>query len=456
MNKQEFLDSGFVSPNHPEVMGTCDSESIQNAVKLAKELDINKVVIPRYNRRTGKMAWEITESIVLGSDITVVLDDCYMRMADDVMEHFFVTDNFFKFQPADAFRELSHISIIGKGHPVLDDGNPNTLSEPTARQNGNPSAVANSPILFYNVRHFTIQNITITNQRYWAITLIYCKEGRLADMHICARGNTRNQDGIDLRNGCHNILIENIYGQSGDDFIALSAIDVQTDDEFNFVYPELDNDIHGIVIRDITACALTHPMVALRAANGVKIYDVLMENLRDIHYDVPVDSADEIRYTAICIGNNSYFRHRPVEMGEIHSITIRNLSVRYSERAILLDRAVRDIFISDVFCADKCCYGITTSYWAEGVQLENVFVERMSFRPDPEKESFLLDFRQMEEGRYVKNMRLRNVYTEKAQHIGVLSQDFDVAFENLVKAEMKKQAYVIAPGSEDKVKITEE
>jgi hypothetical protein len=33
-----------------------------------------------------------------------------------------------------------------------------------------------------------------------------------------------NQDGIDLRLGCHDILIENISGQTDDDLIALTAI----------------------------------------------------------------------------------------------------------------------------------------------------------------------------------------------------------------------------------------
>ncbi len=453
MSKQEFLSQGYVSPNHPEVMGGSDSESIQNAVNLAKELGINQVVIPRLNQRTGNAAWEIEKSVVLGSDISIILDDCYMKMADDVIAHFFVTDNYFQFEPADITREHSNISIIGRGKPVLDGGKHNGLIEPTAKKNGLPSAMCNSPILFYNVKHFTIQNITIKNQRYWGITLIYCSEGVLSDLHICALASVRNQDGIDLRNGCHNILIERIYGQSGDDFIALSAIDTARDDQFNFIYPEKDNDIYSITIRDITACALTHPMVALRAANGVKIYDILIENLRDIRYDVPTEVMDEIRYTAICIGNNNYFRHRPIEMGEVHSITIRNLSIRYSERAILLDRAVRDVFISDVFCSDKCCYGITTSYWDAGVQLKNVFVERMSFRPDPEKESFLLDFRKMEEDKYVKNMQLKNVYLENVQHIGVLSRDFELVTENLVTDTLRQQDYVIAPDS--KVNIIE-
>ncbi|MBQ9914524.1 MAG: hypothetical protein IJO50_00120, partial [Clostridia bacterium] len=255
------------------------------------------------------------------------------------------------------------------------------------------------------------------------------------------------------RNGCHNILMERIYGQSGDDFIALSAIDTAQDTQFNYIYPEKDNDIYGITIREFAACALTPPLVALRAANGVKIYDIVMENLRDIHYDVPAEAMDEIRYTAICIGNNNYFRHRPVEMGEIHSITIRNLSVCYSERAILLDRAVRDVFISDLFCSDRCCYGITTSYWDAGVQLENVFAERVSFRPDPEKESFFLDFRQMEEDKYVKNMQLRDVRLENVQHIGVLSRKFELKTENLVTDTLRQEPYVLAPDSQ--VDITE-
>ena len=87
------------------------------------------------------------------------------------------------------------------------------------------------------------------------------------------------------------------------------------------------------------------------------------------------------------------------------------------------------------------------------MQLENVFAERVSFRPDPEKESFFLDFRQMEEDKYVKNMQLKDVHLENVQHIGVLSRAFELVTENLVTDTLRQEPYVLAPDSQ--VDITE-
>ena len=71
----------YVTPNDTDIIGISDSESIQNAVNLAHELGA-KVVIPRKNFRTGKGEWSITETILLPSDITIILDNCYIRQAD--------------------------------------------------------------------------------------------------------------------------------------------------------------------------------------------------------------------------------------------------------------------------------------------------------------------------------------------------------------------------------------
>ena len=74
--------------------------------------------------------------------------------------------------------------------------------------------------------------------------------------------NMENQDGVDNRNGCHDILITDITGRTGDDMVALTAI--ANDDEpylpggslcTTHVMPndwsKRDRDIHDIVIRNV-------------------------------------------------------------------------------------------------------------------------------------------------------------------------------------------------------------
>ena len=76
------------------------------------------------------------------------------------------------------------------------------------------------------------------------------------DIRFVAGYDRRNQDGINLRNGCSEIAIENISGQTGDDMIALSAIDVPRMDEWEYLVQGRDDDIHDISIRNVTGAAV--------------------------------------------------------------------------------------------------------------------------------------------------------------------------------------------------------
>ncbi len=88
-------------------------------------------------------------------------------------------------------------------------------------------------ILFTNANDFSIENITIVDPHGWAISLESCSYGHISRINFNAqmhkmmdglRSNMENQDGIDLRNGCHHIVISDITGHTGDDIIALTAI----------------------------------------------------------------------------------------------------------------------------------------------------------------------------------------------------------------------------------------
>ena len=84
-----------------------------------------------------------------------------------------------------------------------------------------------------NVDCFSIENLHIVKQHGWGISLEACTNGsvRNIDFDACMYKvidgipmNMENQDGIDIRNGCHHIVISDITGQTGDDLIALTAI----------------------------------------------------------------------------------------------------------------------------------------------------------------------------------------------------------------------------------------
>ena len=76
-------------------------------------------------------------------------------------------------------------------------------------------------VLFANVSDFSISGLRIKDSHGWGISLEACSNGRVekidfdAHMHKMIDGvymNTENQDGIDLRNGCHHIVVSDVTG----------------------------------------------------------------------------------------------------------------------------------------------------------------------------------------------------------------------------------------------------
>ena len=56
-------------------------------------MGIGKVTIPRFNARTERCVWTVFRSILLPGDMTVVIDNATLTMADDVYENFFRSAN---------------------------------------------------------------------------------------------------------------------------------------------------------------------------------------------------------------------------------------------------------------------------------------------------------------------------------------------------------------------------
>ena len=407
----------YFTPN--DTIGANDSESIQNAVNLAAESGINKVVIPMKNERTGEFKWIIDKTIRLPSDMCVVLDNCFMQMADDVVGGFFCSDNLFTERGTKLEQRMYNITIKGEGHAVLDGGKPTALNEGTQNDLGVPVRL-NTPIFFMNVEGFSVQNISITNQRYWGMRFQFCAKGIIRDIFFSVNQDRRNQDGINLRNGCHDILIENIHGQTGDDMIALSAIDTDVKKGFNVDYPTIveghDWDIHDVVIRNVSGAAVRHPLVALRNHNGAKMYNITMENISDTAPIRPAENFKFERYAMVAIGNNAYAGIHHSQMGDTYNITVRDLRVNYSTRAIYVQSTVRDSIFSRI-CAGGACKAIlatTPDGWANaksGVKMENVTLSDVYFRPEDKENSKIIDFSVMREGDYVHNLYLTNVNT---------------------------------------------
>ena len=154
-------------------------------------------------------------------------------------------------------------------------------------------------VLFANTEDFSISGLRIKESHGWAISLEACSNGRIekidfdARMHKMIEGmcmNMENQDGIDIRNGCHHIIISDITGCTGDDVIALTAIAKSTEYRpsgslrsthvIHNDWSRREKDIHDIIIRNVMARSYLCWIVRLLPAM-TKIYNVVIDGIID-------------------------------------------------------------------------------------------------------------------------------------------------------------------------------
>jgi len=354
------------NPNQYE--GT-DAQRIQQAVDAAAG-DNGRVVIPRTNENNDSQVWLLDEAIRLPSNITVELDGCHIKLSDRCRDNFFRSANcgvgISPIEPAENIHLIGHngATLEGADHPRATGDAKKVLGERTYGTDAGVDGESqqgdwrNIGILFASVSRFSIQNIHMIDSHSWAISLEYCSQGVMRDLSFDSRGKKiidgkeetiLNQDGLDLRHGCHDILIENISGQTGDDLIALTAIPnperkagntnahmVSADHESTFP------GIHNVIIRNVRGhCAGGHHIVRLLNTLGLPMDNILIDGLIDTSYP-PYQSR-----VALKIGDKfpQYGGINP--LGTTRRIVVNNVISR-AKYAVLIGGSLCDSMISNV------------------------------------------------------------------------------------------------------------
>ena len=307
------------------------SEFIQKMIDAAVENGTRKAVV--YGD------WEIEKAVRIPSDFELILDGCHLVMADNVYDNMFINENNFTDLCYTAEGVNKNIKVTGINHPILDGGNYNGLSEATHNKNGLPHIYKNITFYFHNVEGFEVSGLHFHNFRYWALNFEFCRFGKIHDIHFKAnlecefegvkfnyfrldRYNSmivRQADGLDIRQGCHDILVENIHGVSGDDSVALTNLPVESR-----AVKGLSTDMYNITVKHVRTATLDANVRILGQGGGV-IHDVLVEDVYDmsaqlhgISFGMYGVKLNEIR--AYKIGHAT-----PEQM---YNITIRNIHSR--------------------------------------------------------------------------------------------------------------------------------
>jgi len=289
--------------------------------------------------------WDIESHIRIPSDFTLIFDGCYLKMADATFDNMFVNEH----HGTDIGRTTEgtdrNIKLIGKNGAIIDGGTYNGLSERTSGKNGMPPVYKNNLILFTNVDGFETAGLAFHNFRWWALNHIYCCNGHIHDIDLKADdtcidedGNVyhglsldhyfdmliKQADGINLRKGCHDIMIENIRGFAGDDSVALTCLNGRI--EAAFAVEGLDEDLCRITVRNIHTCALDS-CVRVLCQGGTLLHDVLIEDVCDVSDKVSGLIGRGLQ--AIRVGDNDImYGSRHSEGKECYNITIKNVRSR--------------------------------------------------------------------------------------------------------------------------------
>ena len=334
----------FITPNDDDVISSKDYISIQNAIKKAKETGCNKVVVPRFNKRTEGFIWAIEKTIKLASDIYLVFDNCHLRMADNTFCNMITNENC-RTPIANTTDGTQHNIIIeGRGRAILDGGNYNGLCEENYKEFGGSIPMDNCTLMFANVDGFKITGLHITNQRYWGMNFLFCSNGRIYDIDFMADHTfkdengviqtrldhnyphssicVKNADGIDLRVGCHDIIIENITGFTEDDTVALTGI--PSNSAKRFYVDGLSPDIRNVIIKSINS-ATHYANVRLLNQGGIKLYNILIDGIMDSSKDMPGTKRGG---SGVRIGDHHMYGERHATSDETYNITVRNVYSR--------------------------------------------------------------------------------------------------------------------------------
>lgn len=342
--------------NPNDFTGADDSAVIQAAVDAAAKSGENFVVIPAMNRRTGKPGWTIARTILLPSEMTVILESCRMTLADGVFCNLFANSKAWTEEGLTEEGEERNITIVGVGHAVLDGGNWNGWGEHTEKNTGRKppkSLQHNCTIYFHNVRNFKVEGLHIRHQRYWGMCYSFCSFGEIrnirfeADLSWANADQTghdpnrsdiadgayenvwiKNGDGCDLRGGCHDILIDNVTGFTEDDGVALTTL--PGSENCRFVGTRRP-DIWNVTIRNNRIHVWRYAaQVRLLCSGGHRIHDIAIDGIMDPSpSDCPWQNGSAVLISDcdpefLVYDDPKHPRRAPV-CGETYNISIKNV-----------------------------------------------------------------------------------------------------------------------------------
>lgn len=365
--------------------GATDAEQIQNAITEAKKSGTNRVRIPRHNDRTGADIWNIDRTVFLPDDIELLIDNAHLRLADGVFCNMFANENLTKEISRTSAGEQKNITLRGIGNAILDGGTYNGLSEKNSLQDGRPHISVNTTLLFFNVSNLRVENLSVINQRWWGMTNIFVHDAVFRNIRFEADLSridsdgvhhpdevpktyneiyVKNADGIDLRIGCHDVLIENITGFTEDDTVALTALG-GFERKLGLVVEGQSTDLHDVKIRNVASDSYMCAVVRLLNDEGNKLYNIDIDGVTHVYSGKHTKRPEFV----VRIGDMNYAKKHST-LGDTHHISVKNV-YSHGKFAVGLFKGLVDAELDNIIVADGGSYGFGSHEGGNAV-IENV------------------------------------------------------------------------------------
>jgi hypothetical protein len=392
--------------------GANDSEILNNAVQNRGADGI--VVIPPRQIDETRDYWLLDSAVLLPENTTVILQNAKIKLSDRCRDNFFRTANCgLGIEDPSPIR---NVHIRGEGVCLLEGADhPRATGDSSKLQHApcphfpedicniadwvpeerrTPEKVAfwdihchsygtdagkegesqygdwrGIGILFANTEDFSISGLRIKDSHGWAISVEACSGGRIekidfdARMHKLIDGtymNMENEDGIDIRNGCHHIVISDITGNTGDDVIALTAIasnstyrpggSLRSTHVMHNDWSKREKDIHDIIIKNVIAHSYLCYVIRLLPAMA-SVYNVVIDGIIDTQ-------PNQLNYGGTLLLGSADAAYGKNERDGMRNITVSNV-ICNSRRAVNIAGFLTDSVITNIVNRNPECETIT-------------------------------------------------------------------------------------------------
>lgn len=387
-------------PMNPNSYSGSDSERIRQAAEAAFAAGEPLRIPPRRPDAVSRRGfWLIDSAILLPENATLILDNCRIRLSDRCRDNFIRSANCGV--GIGTVPPLRNIHILGLGGAELEGAETprstgdsakvlggrtfgTDAGEPGESQTGD---WRNIGILLANVHGFSIRNLRIRNSHMWAVSLEYCTEGNIRDLAFDSAGyrmiggvrqTTLNQDGLDLRRGCRNIVIDTVTGATGDDLVAFTAIGGEPRPcgilgHSEVCSPKMEGmseEVSGIVLRNVAGhSAGGHHIVRFLNTGGIRMRNILLDGVTDT-------SPEGLRdYAAVKIGDVNPAWGGRTPLGDTAEFLIRSIRSG-AKQAVLIAGSLADSVIDGVVNGNPGTEPVAGLENTENVQLHAALTVR--------------------------------------------------------------------------------